>query len=370
MLERVTLERRAGAPLALRVATYAGAVVVALAVSLAILIRVGVPTGALFQELVVQVFFSAPGLSKTITVATPMILVGLSAALCLRLRFWNIGIEGQLLLGGILATAVALHDIGGPLRLPLMLIAAALGGALWIAVPLALRLRLGVSEVIVTLLMSKIAFLLLQHLLFGSFRDPTLNFPSSPVFDAAERLPRLGFGAVHAGLFVALAAAALCALMIHRSRFGFVANLTGDNPAAARALGFPTVRVVALTILLGGAMAGLAGGLVVAGTEHRLSQQIGLFATFNGIVVAALARNEPLAVPVVAFFLAGFTVAGASLKVFYGVSEGIVLVIKGTILMALVTAQFFTTFRIRLDRTGETPDQTPDAPARERAGTT
>ena len=353
MLERLTLERRTGAPAGLRVASYIGAVAFALAVSLAILVGTGVPTDALLQELVVEVFFDREGLAKTITVATPMMLVGLSAALCLRLKFWNIGIEGQLLLGGIFATTVALYDIGGSLRLPVMLLAAALGGALWIAVPLVLRLRLAVSEVIVTLLLSKVAFLLLQHLLFGAFRDPTHNFPSSPVFDMVERLPRIGFGSVHLGVFVALLACVLCAFLIHRTRFGFAANLTGENASAAQALGYPTLRIMAVMILLGGAMAGLAGGIVVAGTEFRLSQQIGLFATFNGIVVAALARNEPLAVPLVAFLLAGLAVASASLKVFYGVSEGIVLVIKGTILISLVTAQFFTTFRLTLDRIGE-----------------
>lgn len=362
MLERVTLERRAAPALWMHLAGYAGALLLAGVIALAILTGTGVPLDALFQELVVEVFFQRDGLARTLTAATPMTLVGLSAALCLRLRFWNIGIEGQLLVGAIFATTVALYDIGGSARLAVMMLAAAFGGALWIALPLLLRLRLGVSEVIVTLLLSKIAFLLLQHMVFGPFRDPTHNFPSSPVFEAAERLPRLGFGNLHAGLFIALAAAVLCGLLVHRLRFGFAANLTGDNPDAARALGFPTLRIMAVMILLGGAMAGLAGGVVVAGTEYRLTQQIGLFATFNGIVVAALARNEPLAVPVVAFLLAGLSVASGSLKVFYGVSEGVVLTIKGVILLSLVTVQFFTTFRITIDRMG-----TAVTPASERA---
>jgi len=352
MLERVTLERRAGVGAALRASAYAGAIVVALILSLGVLLWAGVPTGALFQELVVQVFLAPAGLAQTVTMAIPMMLVGLSALLCLRMKFWNIGIEGQVLLGGIFATAVAIHDIGGPLRLWVMLLASGLGGALWIAAPLLLRVRLGVSEVIVTLLLSNIAFLLLQHLLFGAFRDPTFNFPSSSVFDSTERLAKLGFGSVHVGLFVALAAVAVIGFAIHRTPLGFAARFTGDNPVAARAQGFATVRVMALSILAGGAMAGLAGGLVVAGTEFRLTQQIGLHATFNGIVIAALARNEPLLVPLVSFLLAGLNVASASLKVFYSVSEGVVLVIQGIILLTLVSSQFFTTYRIALSRGG------------------
>ncbi|MEM1345970.1 MAG: ABC transporter permease, partial [Pseudomonadota bacterium] len=347
MLERIVLERRAGAGVLRRLLTYTGALTLAIALSLAVMVAAGVPTGALFDELIVQVFLSPAGLARTLTLATPMMLAALAAALCLRLKFWNIGIEGQLLMGAILATTVALYDIGGPLRLPLMLLAGALGGALWIAVPALLKIRFGVSEVIVTLLSSNIAFLFLQHLLFGPFGDTTHNFPTSPVFDAWEKLPRLGFGDVHLGLFVALVAVAAVALVTHRMRFGFAARLAGDNPRAARALGFDTGRIVLLSILAGGAMAGLAGAVIVSGTEHRLTQAVGLNMTFNGIVIAALARNLALLIPIVSVFIAGLAVASASLKVFYGVSEGIVLIIQGIILLTLVTFQFATTYRVR-----------------------
>ena len=346
MLDRLTLERRQGTAFALRAGSYAGSLAVAVLLSLAVLVASGVPTGALWQELVVQVLLSPAGQAQLLTVATPMLLVGLAAAVCLRLRFWNIGIEGQLLFGGIFATWVALTDFGGALRLPIMLAAAALGGALWVAGPLLLKMRLGVSEVITTLLATNVAFLYLQHLLFGAFGDPSFNFPSSPVFDAAERLPRLGFGSVHAGLFLALACVLGAAWVAHRTRFGFASRFAGDNPDAARAIGFATGRVTVVSVLAGGALAGLAGGVVVTGTEFRLSQQIGLHATFNGIVIAALARNEPLWLVPVAVLIAGLTVAAASLKVFYGVSEGVVLVIQGLILLCLVSGQFLTAYRV------------------------
>ncbi|MGR3804589.1 ABC transporter permease [Marinibacterium profundimaris] len=350
MLETVTLERRQGAGAVRAALTYAGALALGLALSLAVLVAAGVPTGALFNELVVQVFLSPAGLARTVTMATPMMLGALAAALCLRLKFWNIGIEGQLWLGAICATAVALYDIGGPLRLPLMMVAAMAGGALWILPSALLKMWLGVSEVIVTLLMSNIAFLLLQHLLFGPFRDPTFNFPTSPVFGEAEKLARFGWGDVNGGLVLALVAVALAALALGRLRYGYAARFVGDNPKAALALGFPAGRVLLLSILAGGAMAGLAGGVIVAGTEYRLTQAVGLNMTFNGIVIAALARNAPGWIPLVALFIAGLYVAGASLKVFYGVSEGIVLIAQGIILLVLVTAQFVTTYRVRLAR--------------------
>lgn len=350
MLERITLERRAGTSALASIASYVAALLVAAGLSLGVMIAAGVPTGALFEELIVQVFLSKAGLARTLTIATPMILAALAAALCLRLKFWNIGIEGQLILGAILATTVALYDIGGAFRLPVMIAASALGGAIWIAIPAILKIRFGVSEVIVTLLMSNVAFLFLQHLLFGPFGETSHNFPTSPVFDDAEKLSRFGFGDTHTGLVIALAVVLAVAVLTHRTRFGFAARLSGDNARAAEALGYDTRRIVLLSILLGGAMAGLAGGMIVSGTEHRLTQVVGVHMTFNGIIVAALARNMPLMIPVVSFFMAGLSVASASLKVFYGVSEGIVLIIQGIILLVLVTFQFTTTYRVTIHR--------------------
>lgn len=352
MLDAVTLERRQGAGAVLNGVTYAGALAVGLGLSLAVLVAAGVPTGALFEELVVQVFLSSTGLARTVTMATPMMLGALAAALCLRLKFWNIGIEGQLWLGAICATGVALYDIGGPLKLALMMVAAMVGGALWILPSAFLKMWLGVSEVIVTLLMSNIAFLFLQHLLFGAFGDPTFNFPTSPVFDAGERLVRFGWGDVNGGLGLALLAVIVAAVVLGWTRFGFAVKIAGDNPRAALALGFPTARVLLVSILAGGAMAGLAGGVIVAGTEFRLTQAVGWNMTFNGIVIAALARNTPIWIPVVSLFIAGLYAAGASLKVFYGVSEGIVLMAQGIILLALVTGSFVTTYRVRIARRG------------------
>ncbi|WMS44723.1 ABC transporter permease [Acuticoccus sp. MNP-M23] len=346
MLDALTLERRVAVAPLTHVAVYVLSLAVAGALALGVLVAVGVPTDALLDELVVQVFLSENGLAKTITIATPLMLVGLAAALTLRLRFWNIGIEGQLLIGAIAATAVALGDIGGPLRLPVMLVAAALGGALWIAIPLVLRMALGVSEVVVSLLLSNVAFLLLQHLLFGAFGDPARQFPTSPVFDDLEKLPRLGLGDMHFGLVIALIAIVLAAIFVARSRPGFYAAFVADNPLAARTMGFPVQAVLIGSVLVGGAMAGLAGGIIVSGTEHRLTQFVGLNATFSGIVIAAIARYRPLWIVPAAIFIAGLNVASQSLKVFYGVSEGVVLLIQGIVLLVLVTGQFGAAFKI------------------------
>ncbi|RMX04929.1 ABC transporter permease [Corticibacter populi] len=341
------LQRRLAVSTPRAVLTFTGGLLVGIVLGLLLLMAVGVPAQALFDDLVVQVFLRQQGLAQTLTLSVPLVLAGLASAVAMRLKFWNIGIEGQLWLGAIGATAVALHGFGPPvLRLPLMLLAAALCGAAWIALPLLLRLRLQVSELVVTLLMSNIAYLLLQHLLFGAWRDPANSFPVSPRIGPEGRLALLGMGNLHSGIVVALLAALLVAALLERSRAGFHANAIGANAQVARAAGIPVTATLAGMVLLSGALAGLAGGIIVSGTEYRLTQNIGWNMTFSGIVVAFIARLKPLWVVPVAFVLGGLYNAGGTLKVFYGLSEAVVLLLQGVILMSLLVCLFFAHFRI------------------------
>jgi len=178
------------------------------------------------------------------------------------------------------------------LRLILMLIVSALFGALWIALPLFLKLRFGISEIVLSLLLSNIAYLYLQHLLFGAWRDPAFSFPVSITFDPAEQLSQLGLGNLHSGLWIAFAIVAIMAIVIDRTRLGFYATAIGLNPMTARATGLPVTRTIVIVVSLSGALAGLAGGVIVAGTEHRLTQFIGAHSTFSGIVIACLDLGE------------------------------------------------------------------------------
>ncbi|MCW5623460.1 MAG: ABC transporter permease [Burkholderiales bacterium] len=347
MLDGLTLQRRQHPSRRLTFGSYAGGLAAGLGLSAVLLLIAGVPPDSMVDDLFTQVFVDPGGLAQTVTLAIPLVLVGLSSAIAMRIRFWNIGMEGQLWLGAIGAAGCAIHDIGAaPLRLPLMLLAAAASGALWIAIPLVLRLRLRVSEMVVSLLLSSIAFLLLQHLLFGGWRDPANSFPVSPPFDPVEQLGLLGFGNVHTGLILAVAAVVFTAILVDRTRLGFQATAIGLNPLAARAAGLPVAATTIAMVLLSGALSGLAGGVIVAGTEHRLTQFIGMNATFSGIVIAFVARFKPAGVLVAAFAVAGIYNAGNTLKVFYALSDGIVVLIQSVVLLSLLVAQFFAAYRI------------------------
>ncbi|QEW08404.1 MULTISPECIES: ABC transporter permease [Nitrincola] len=327
--------------------TFAAGLLLGGVLCVALLVQAGVPADMLFEDLVWQVFFQTDGLAQTLTLSIPLILAGLSAALALRVKFWNIGIEGQLWLGAIAAMAVSINGIGGEsYRWVLMLLAAMAGGAVWIAIPLWLKERFHASELVVTLLLTNVAYQLLQHLLFGVWRDPTQSFPISPAITASERLTKLGFGNLHTGLFVSIGMVLLVMWIMERSRFGFQSRVLGANRRVAEASGIAVGTTLVVMVLLSGAMAGLAGGLLVAGTEYRLTQHLGWNMTFSGIVIAFIARFRPFWVLPVAVVLAGVYNAGASLKVFYGLTEATVLLMQGIVLLSLLWCQFMAAFRI------------------------
>lgn len=347
MLDAAFLVRRQAPGRLLSSLCYVGGLAFGLAVSAALLVQAGVPSGALVDEFLIATFLTSDGLAQTVTAALPLVLVGLASAVAMRVRFWNIGVEGQLWLGAVAATWIAI-DGGGPdvLRLPTMLLLAAVVGAGWIAVPLVLKLRFGVSEVISTLLLGSVAFLLVQHLLFGVWRDPATGFPVTAAFAEAARFGALGWGQLHGGIVVVLVIAAVVWFALEHTRVGFYADAVGLNAKAALANGLPVSATIVGLVLLSGALSGLAGMIIVAGTEHRLNQSVGNGYLFSAIVIAYLARARPLWVVVVALALGAVFTAGSVLKVFYGISEGMIVLVQGTVLNSILMAQFFSTYSL------------------------
>ncbi len=343
-----TILRRQYAPYLLRATCFTAGIASGLLISAVILISIGVPASAIISEFIVHVYFTSRGLAHTTILATPLILVGLGAAAAVKLRFWNIGIEGQLWCGAMAATGVAIFDLGPEFaRLPLMLFASAVAGVAWIGIPAIFKLRYRVNEIIMTLLMTYIAFLIVHHLLFGGWQDPSVTFPVSPQFDDFERLALLGWGKTHAGILIALLAGFLMWLVMERSRFGFYAEAVGNNADAARAAGISVVLTISGAVILSGGLAGLAGGVIAAGTEYRLTQFLGHGYTFSAIVIAFIARFRPMQVVIAGFALAGVYTAGETLKVFYSVSEAVVILIEGVILLSLLISQFFSTYKVQ-----------------------
>ncbi len=313
-----------------------------------ILVWAGVEPSALFNEFVLSIFGSSSSMGSVMVQAAPLILAGLGAAIAFQVRFWNIGIEGQMIFGAIAATLVAITDIGPPgVRLVLMAIAAALFGMAWIAVPALLRLKLGVNEIISTLLLNYVAFNFLLHLLYGGWKDPKSAFPNSEQFEDFERLPKLGWETVDWGLPLALLLALVLWWLLSRSRFGFFMRFINANEKMAFATGVPVLAVTLSAVLLSGALAGLAGFVVSAGIQSRLTQGFFIGYGFSGILIAFLARNNAIASAIVAVFVAVLFVAGQSLQVFYQIPAATVQLIQAIIVMTVAASEFFIRHRLR-----------------------
>jgi ABC-type uncharacterized transport system permease subunit len=317
------------------------------AISTGILALAGVAPADLARELVVQTFFDLQNLQAVLFQAAPMILIGLAASLAFRVRFWNLGLEGQMIWGAIGATAVSIFEIGpAATRLPLMFAAAAAAGLVWVAAPALLKLKAGVNEIIATLMLNYMAAYFLLHLVYGAWKDTRTAFPHSPEFRAFERLPDLAPGfsvAILFGVVIAFAAWWLT----DASRAGLYMRFVYANPRMAGAVGVPVRKAMLGAVLVSGALAGVAGFVVAAGQEGRLTQGFYQGYGFSGILIAFLARNNPLAAAVVAVMVAALFVTGRSLQVFYQVPFSMVQLIQAIIVICAAASEFFIRHRVR-----------------------
>jgi len=323
------------------------ALVVGLGISAAILVGAGVPAEELLNEFVVLTVLDPQNFKSVLFQAAPMILVGLAGCMAFRARFWNLGLEGQMIWGGIGATAVSLFEVGPPaIRLPLMLAAAMICGVLWTLAPVLLKLRLKVNEIISTLMLNYIAANFLLHLLYGSWKDPRDNFPYSPAFRSFERLPDL-FDGYNAAILLAGLVTLFTLWFIGISRAGLYLRFVDANPRVASAVGVPVRKMIIGTVLLSGALAGIAGFIVTAGQEGRLTQAFYQGYGFSGILIAFLARTNPLAATIVALLVAMLFVAGRSLQVFYQIPFSMVQLIQAILVICVASSDFFIRHRMR-----------------------
>jgi simple sugar transport system permease protein len=242
--------------------------------------------------------------SYVLQYATPILLTGLAITVAFRAAVWNIGAQGQYLLGAIAATAVGVHvNTASSILIPLVMLAAVFGGAALAALAAVLHVWRRVPVVLGTLLLNFVVLELLRFLLQGPMREPGGQVKSAPLIDPA-RLPLLPGTLLHSGFLVALLAAAVIAVVIRHTTFGFRLRVVGENPTAARFAGIHVSRVTLATMALSGGLAGLAGGIEVSGVTHELHLSANDTAFgFTGIAVALLGRLTATGVVAAAVFL-------------------------------------------------------------------
>ncbi len=303
-------------------------------------------------------FFIGPitttyGLAELAVKATPLILCALGLALGFRAGVWNIGAEGQLTLGAIAGGGLAsmvFYDASGPWLLPLMLAGGALAGLAWAAIPALLRIRFGVNEILVSLMLTYVAVLLLSALVHGPWRDPGgFNFPESRFFPADGTLaPIIAGTRLHWGFPLALLLALATWILLARTVVGFQLDVTGAAPKAAAFAGFHPGRTVWLAFLASGALAGLAGVIEVAGpVGGQLVPTISPGYGFTAIIVAFLGRLHPLGIVLAGLVVALSYLGGENVQITQRLPQAVTGVFQGFLLFFLLATDVLVRFRLR-----------------------
>lgn len=285
--------------------------------------------------------------------AIPIFLCSLGVAVAFRLQVWNIGAEGQFALGAVGASWVALTFPGlpSPFMLPSMIVMAVLAGGLWGMIPAILRQHFRTNEIIVTLMLNYIAILFLDFLVYGVWKDPTsFGFPMTSEFSTQAVVGRIGTTGVNWGLAHCLVLGIAVWVFIRFTRLGYELKAAGDSVRAARYAGIPYDRLVVLVMVVSGALAGWAGFLEASATINRLQPSIMVGYGYTAIVVAWLARLNPLAIGVASFLLAGLRVGVENLQLDLQVPAAFGGILEGLILLTVLAGGFFNLYRFSVRR--------------------
>lgn len=353
---RYRLERRStAAPLWLNLALPFVAVLAALALCAILIALAGANPLTAYATLFGTALGSKFYLAETFVKAAPLVFTGLAVAIAFRVRFWNIGAPGQLVAGAVAAGLVGgLAGVPGPLLIVLMLIAGAVAGGLVALVPALLRVRLQVDDVVSSLLFNFVVIYFMRALIEGPWKNAKTGYPISPPIQEVAHFPIIIPGTrAHLGVLLAFIAVPLIWFVVRKTTFGFRMTVVGENPHAARYAGISSGGVMLATALVSGALAGLAGVGQVAGVHYQVMAGIGGGTSitagygYTGIVVATLARLNPLAVAPAALFLATTMTGSYAMSRVTGVPVYLSGVIQGATLISILIAMLFMNYRLR-----------------------
>lgn len=347
----MTFELREHAPLWLVVSAPVLAVAASLLLCSVLILWTGEPVGRAYGLLLNGAFGSTFAVAETLTRATPLILTGLAAAVAFRAKFWNIGAEGQLYAGALAATWIGTGMIALPpaLMIPLLFVGGAVAGGVALLLPVLLKVRLKVDEVVTTLLLNFVILLLVNYLLEGPWKDPmSLGWPqAAPIVDAGVLPVLLTKSRLHLGLLVGLAAAVLVWAAMRWSIWGYEIRAVGLNPRAAAFAGIPVDLTMLRVALISGGLAGMAGVGEVAGLKGYLTLDLSPGFGYAGIAVAMLASLHPLGVVLSAVFLAGIYVGADSMSRAVNIPTYIADVLVASSVLAVLVSLMLVRFRVK-----------------------
>lgn len=298
--------------------------------------------------------FGSPwAVEESLIKAIPIFLCSLGVAMTFRLQIWNIGAEGQFALGAVGATWIALLYPGLPavLLLPFMLLVALAAGGVWGLIPAVLKVKLRANEIIVTLMLNYLGILFLEFLVYGPWKDPvSFGFPMTRQFSSGAIVGTIGNTKINWGIMLCLILGVVVWIALRYSRLGYELKASGENVKGARYAGLPYDRLVLVVMIFSGALAGCAGFLEVSANLNRLQPTVIVGYGYTAIVVAWLARLNPLSIGVASFLLAGLKVGVENMQLELQIPAAFGGILEGLILLTVLAGGFFTQYNVTIRR--------------------
>ncbi|CAH1667803.1 ABC transporter permease [Chelatococcus asaccharovorans] len=350
---RIELLPRRNVSLAARILAPLAALAVSFVIGGLILAAMGRSPASAFDVYVVQSLSDGWALQQLALKATPLAIIAVGLSFCFRANLWNIGAEGQYIVGALCGGWIALITHGsdaGAWVLPAMLLAGIVGGALWALVAAGLKVVFGVSEILTSLMLVYVAEYWLDYLVRGPWRDPKgFNFPQTVTFDPSATLPMLGGElTVHAGVVIAIVVVLVAAFILRFSLFGYRLRVTGEAPRAARFAGFSPVATTLAVFAISGGLAGLAGVIEVSGSIGQLKPSISPGYGFTAIIVAFLGRLDPIGILIASLAMALTILGGEAAQIALRVPFDFTRAFQGILLIAILVADSLVTYRLRI----------------------
>ena len=316
-----------------------------------IFMAMGKPAGTTLYRYFIDPLTTSSSLSEVAVKAGPLILIGIGLSIGFRAGVWNIGAEGQYILGALFGSSLAVyfHESTNPWILPAMLLLGILGGMVWAAIPALLKTRFNANEILVSLMLVYVAELLLIHLVQGPWRNPQgWGFPGTRMFPDAALMPMLFRGyRFHLGSVIAFLVPILAWIILSRSRFGYSIRVFGSAPLAARYSGINPKKMIWISLLAGGGFAGLAGIIEATSTIGQLMPKISPGYGFTAIIVAFLGRLDPRGVLLAGIIIAVTYIGGENAHVSAGLPKAVTGLFQGIILFYLLAFDLLTHYRVR-----------------------
>lgn len=327
------------------------AAIAALVVSAFVMLLIGYNPIEMYAKILEGSLATAYRMQSTINKTIPLIVLSLGVAIAFKMKFWNIGGEGQFYVGAIAATAIALKapDMSAPILLTLMALSAICAGALWALVPGVLKAKFGTSETLVTLMMNYIALGWVTYLQYVAWKDPKYSgMPKITQFTDNAILPKV-FG-IHIGWIIALVLIVLVTILFKRTKLGYEISVLGENDTTAKYAGMNTIKILLLAVLLSGALSGLAGMMEASAIENSLSEKLSGGMGFTAIIIAWLAQLNPPVILIVSFIFAMLLQGGEYLQIAIGTPTAVAGILQGCILFFVLGSEFFIRYKVVRDK--------------------